>query len=104
VERLVEVLRRDPDLAWAVAQRARVLGPWERVGDDWWQRQDSTEFSVVTVREERGEWLWSVFVRVAESPEEEVANGRGHPTPEAAMAACDVWMTGDGWLLATKPA
>lgn len=122
LERLLVVLRKDPDLAWGVCQGAKTLGPWVAfAGDsfmapnadgtdssvqiDWFQRTDATGFNVATVRlkaEENGGWLWSVFM-VQGSQVDEVACQGTFETSLAAKAACDEYLGTRGWLLASQP-
>ena len=113
LERLLVVLRKDPDLAWGVAQGAKALGPWVAVGNDWWQRSDATGFNVATVRTMASThvagagagtgWMWSEFVPTS-GHGEEVAAQTAFPTDDLAKVACDEHLRVNGWLLASQPA
>lgn len=113
LERLLVVLRKDPDLAWGVCQGAKALGPWVAVGNDWWQRSDATGFNVATVRTMASThvagagagtgWLWSEFVPTS-GHSEEVAAQTAFPTDDLAKVACDEHLRVNGWLLASQPA
>lgn len=107
VSRLIRVLRQDPDLAWAVCQGARTLGPWTQVGDTWWQRTDATGFNVATVRFEdeslvASRWVWSRFVPTGGHPDE-INSRSGFSSAESAMDACDEHLREQGWVLVFHP-
>lgn len=101
VERLLRVLRNDPVLAFEVAQKLRILGPWTQEGEDWHQRADAYGYVVATVRgEPKGTeilWRWSTFHHAPAGEEDRTMSGFG--SWEEARGACDVHLAGEGWLL-----
>lgn len=122
LERLLAVLREDPNLAWEVCQGAKALGPWvaaagetfvspnadgtdSKVKVDWFQRTDATGFNVATVRlkaEKDGGWLWSEFVPGSVTEIEVMAKGQ-YENSQQAKDACDEYLRSRGWLLAIAP-
>jgi hypothetical protein len=109
-ERLLRVLRNDPDLAWEVAVKARSLGPWVMVTEmgseqgGWYQRSDASGSNIAVARENlfpSRRILWSEFVPVASS-NHEITMKEGFATIEDAMADCDTHLRTKGWLLATR--
>ena len=107
---ILEHLRKDPDIAWALARKLAVAGPWERVRDDWWQRQACWDdsFNVATLRIEKrwrtdptgktvktNGWHWSEF----SWGDEEVAGKGGYEDVEECRAACDAWLESRGYIL-----
>ena len=120
LERLLVVLRKDPDLAWGVCQGAKALGPWTPFAGrsfltpnadgtdsetrvDWYQRTDARGFIVAEVRieaEEDGGWFWDGH---AWDDQAESLNGPLGTSTEA-QQACDEYLRASGWLLASQPA
>lgn len=93
VERLVHFLQENPDIAWLVANRVKVLSPWD--DEHWCERADVTSAYLVRVLRDYPDG-WSFRI----NDDEPVG---GFATREAAMAQCDQVLITDGWVLATRP-
>jgi len=104
VERLIRMLHNDPDFAWLLANRAKVLGPWHwDEMEQQWIRLDITGAFTACVRPEDEMWTWLTYVGNLRTGSDIEHHQDNILTPQEARLACDEHLRTQGWLLATKP-
>lgn len=99
LERLILFLQTNPDTAWEVSKRVRVLSAWYLSADErTWIRSDITKATQVHVFQNAID-LWSWYYLIGQN---EIAFEDGFEDTDKAKQACDNYCVQEGWLLSQK--
>lgn len=102
LSRLLRVLGKHPHVAYALSQRLKVFGPWERpepgVDDETVvERNDSVDDLCAYIEVEGpGRWTWNL---VATRSGGSIAERGGFPTLAGAMIDCDRYLVREGYIV-----
>lgn len=92
--RVVAALMANPLLAFEVAQRLKVVGPWR--GN---VRRLPNGERIVSIREHEGVWFW-VLHKPEDHTDHGTLMGSGHADADLAAAAADGWLIEQGYVCA----
>ena len=100
VARLLQLFTEQPDLAWHVASRIHVLGPWEHTSEKEWVRLNVFGDPMARVVPMNTEFAWRAIIRQSNIDSWDYV-GKSAEEDEG-KDACDRGLREKGWLLAKE--